>query len=396
MAKRKRHPGTIEARGDSQRVILYAGGKRHTFTLPTRDRREAEEFAQRKHLELQGAVGRVRRGLPGRLPVSDLLDKFQAERLPHLAPNTQRTYKLSLATFREFFDQLGDLPVSEVGRGNIVDYLSWRRGHRGTKNGGQVGARTLQKDRACLHSVFAFAEELELRDGNPVARVSPPTAEKRNPVILDADQYARLLKACDKRPMVLLYVTTLAEAGLRCDSEALHLRWEDVDLEEGFLRIASGRDGHRTKSGKSRWVPMTPKLRTAMKEHFARFRFATYDGQRTQWVFHHTTTRRRAKAGQRIGVLRRAFQNAVERAKLPADLHQHDLRHRRVTTWLADGGDVAKVREAMGHADLRTTMGYTHLVRENLRSLVEPVGRSWEDPAGKGAKGRDMAEMVGA
>jgi integrase len=129
--------------------------------------------------------------------------------------------------------------------------------------------------------------------------------------------------------MLSLYVTTLGEAGLRCDSEALHLRWEDVDLEEGFLWIASGRDGHRTKSGKGRWVPMTPKLRTAMKDHFAQFRFATYNGQRTPWVFHHTTTRRRATAGQRIGVLRRAFQNAVDRAKLPADLHQHDPRHRR-------------------------------------------------------------------
>jgi site-specific recombinase XerD len=99
---------------------------------------------------------------------------------------------------------------------------------------------------------------------------------------------------------------------------------------------------------------------------------------------------------RRIGVLRRVFQNAVERAKLPADLHQHDLRHRRVTTWLAGGADVAKVREAMGHADLRTTMGYTHLVRENLWSLVELVGRSWEDPAGKDAKGRDVAGAVGA
>lgn len=69
--------------------------------------------------------------------------------------------------------------------------------------------------------------------------------------------------------------------------------------------------------------------------------------------------------------LRRAFEGAVERAKLPADLHQHELRHRRVTTWLAAGGDVAKVKEAMGHADLRTTMDYTHLVRENQRSLVE-------------------------
>jgi site-specific recombinase XerD len=42
-----------------------------------------------------------------------------------------------------------------------------------------------------------------------------------------------------------------------------------------------------------------------------------------------------------------------------------------VTTWLAAGQDVVLVKEAVGHADLRTTMGYTHLVRENLRSLVE-------------------------
>jgi integrase len=172
--------------------------------------------------------------------------------------------------------------------------------------------------------------------------------------------------------MLALYVTTLGEAGVRCDSEALHLRWEDVDLEEGFLWIASGRDGHRTKSGKGRWVPMTLKLRQAMREHFARFRFATYEGQRAPGVFHHTTTRRRARAGERISVLRRAFEGAVNRAKLPSDLHQHDLRHQRVTTWLAAGGDAVKVKEAMGHADLRTTMGYTHLVRDNLRSLVEP------------------------
>jgi site-specific recombinase XerD len=82
------------------------------------------------------------------------------------------------------------------------------------------------------------------------------------------------------------------------------------------------------------------------------------------------------RAGDRLGVLRRAFEGAVSRAKLPTDLHQHDLRHRRVTTWLAAGGDAVKVKEAMGHADLRTTMEYTHLVRDNLRSLVEaPSGK---------------------
>ncbi len=53
---------------------------------------------------------------------------------------------------------------------------------------------------------------------------------------------------------------------------------------------------------------------------------------------------------------------------------QHDLRHRRVTTWLAEGKNPVHVKEALGHADLRTTMGYTHLVRERLHSLVESEG----------------------
>jgi site-specific recombinase XerD len=372
MAKRKKYPGTIEVHRARLRVILYSAGKRHTFSLdPGADRREAIEFAQRKHLELEREAGRLRQGLPGRLSVSELLDKFMAERLPLLAPNTQKTYKLSLATFRTFFGRLGDPAVSEVRQGNISEYLNWRRSHYSGERVGPVSPRTIQKDRACLHAVFAFAEMLELRDGNPVSKVEPPKAETRTPVILDEAQYAALLKACDTRPMVSLYVTTLGEAGLRCDSEALYLRWEDVDLEDGFLRIVSGRDGHRTKSGKTREVPMTPTLRAAMREHFARYRLAVYSGERTPWVFHHETSRRHAKAGDRLHTLRRAFEGALERAKLPADLHQHDLRHRRVTTWLANGADVTKVRAAMGHADLRTTMGYTHLVRENLRSLVE-------------------------
>ena len=59
-----------------------------------------------------------------------------------------------------------------------------------------------------------------------------------------------------------------------------------------------------------------------------------------------------------------------ERAELPAGFLPHDLRHRRITKWLAEGKSAVLVKEAVGHADLRTTMGYTHLAKEHLRSLV--------------------------
>jgi integrase len=107
-----------------------------------------------------------------------------------------------------------------------------------------------------------------------------------------------------------------------------------------------------------------------MRDHFARCRFAAYGGRPTSWVFHHERTALRYNAGDRIGSLHSGFRAAADRARLPAGLHQHDLRHRRVTTWLAEGKPATLVKEAMGHADLRMTMGYTHLTREHLRALV--------------------------
>ena len=58
-------------------------------------------------------------------------------------------------------------------------------------------------------------------------------------------------------------------------------------------------------------------------------------------------------------------------AVLAPDFVQHDLRHRRITTWLAEEKSAVLVKEAVGHADLRTTMAYTHLARKHLRVLVE-------------------------
>jgi integrase len=49
----------------------------------------------------------------------------------------------------------------------------------------------------------------------------------------------------------------------------------------------------------------------------------------------------------------------------------HDLRHRRVTTWLAEGGAPALVQEAMGHSSAAVTERYKHLVPAHLLALVQ-------------------------
>lgn len=181
-----------------------------------------------------------------------------------------------------------------------------------------------------------------------------PRADDRDVIILDKDQYESLLSKA-KGPMFALYILLLGETGVRAYSEGLNLRFEDIDLASGFIRVVSGRDGHRTKSGKSRFVPMTPRLQKAMRDHFARFRFANYNGKQPAYVFHHTRTRRKHKAGDRVKAFKGAFPKAKKAAKLPATFRPHDLRHRRVTTWLAEGKPLALVQAAMGHASIATT-----------------------------------------
>lgn len=88
--------------------------------------------------------------------------------------------------------------------------------------------------------------------------------------------------------------------------------------------IVSGRDGHRTKTGKTRVVPMSDALHAALMEHLAAYRFSG-----SPWVFFHLTTRRRAKALSRLGGLLHAFQNAAKRAQLPNGVRPYDLRHRQ-------------------------------------------------------------------
>jgi integrase len=263
--------------------------------------------------------------------------------------------------------------VDAVRPGHVQDFLFWRRTHSpgGSRRPNPLTPRSLAKDRAVLHSVFALAEVMEVTESNPVAKVPRAKGDAREPIILSQEEYEGLLAACGDRPMVRFYVLVLGETGVRCNSEALWLRWGDVDLKRGLLRVESVRKGWRTKSGKSRAVPMTPRLRAAARAHLARFSQATYEGKRSPWIFHHLLTQRGAVAGERLNSLYRSFKRAAERAGLPGDLNQHDLRHRRVTTWLAQGKSPVLVQKAMGHADLATTMGYSHLLGDDVLALVD-------------------------
>jgi integrase len=119
---------------------------------------------------------------------------------------------------------------------------------------------------------------------------------------------------------------------------------------------------------------------SASQQHFAACRFEQYNGVRTPWVLHQVGSRCHREARARIGSPHSGFQSAAKRAKLPAGLHQHDLRHKRVTDWLAAGKSPVAVMREIAHSDIQTTMGYYRFVPDRLRALVTEDPPSVERP----------------
>lgn len=159
----------------------------------------------------------------------------------------------------------------------------------------------------------------------------------------------------------------LAATGLR-KGEARHLRWCDVDLDRGVIRVTSYADPvlgieFETKCDSDRTLPLFPEAKAAILAH--RARVEPRHGIRSEdpiWL------------GPRGGILgesqvNRAFRRARELAGLPDHLDVHALRHSFASWLLSAGEDLFRVSRWMGHASIKTTADtYGHLV--NMESKV--------------------------
>lgn len=358
-------PGHLQQRGPiSWRWTVGVEGVVHAETIRAASRKEAAAIAAKKFRSLEPDL--ERRGRQRRLQsitVSQLVERFVADGLTVTKTWTERRevtrekYASSLLPLKRYYVERGDPPAADLD--NLDDFLKWRAK--------DVVPGTLAQERTVASAMFDWAMREKLMSHNPARASRAPKVDRRTPVILTEAELDRLLAECERDPMLWMYVLVQAEAGLRCESEVLWLRWEDVTRVAGFLVVACF-DGHQTKGGKPRDVPLTPRLDAALKAHVARFRD---DGTDSPWVFHD-------EMGQRIGRLDDAFRRARNKARkprhpgdvvLPREFErQHDLRARRITTWLDEGQNVMHVKEWVGHEHLDTTQIYYRYARKSLQA----------------------------
>lgn len=384
-------------RGTSFGIRFRALGRRQWVHLGT----DAEGWTrERAQEELAYVLAQVRRGewepdLPPEHhePAPDFhgfATDWLAERAPGLRRSTVEGYRRELT--HHLLPFFGRMRMDAIGVAEVDAYreakLRQARQRRAAIEAGEpltdrsglvlrpLKPGTINATITRLGSILDVAHERGLIAQNPV-RVNPRNrkAKASRPDLpwLEPDQMLALveaagrLDAADDRylPTRRPLVATLAWAGLRI-GEAAALRWRDVDLAGGTIRVRRS----KTDAG-VRDVDIQPELR----DELLAWKAATPFGGRDDLVFPTTAGGPINRHAARTRVILRAVDEANAalerdgRPPLPEGLSPHALRRSFASWLLAEGEDVPYVQAQMGHADPTMTLGaYARAVRNGRRS----------------------------
>jgi integrase len=243
-----------------------------------------------------------------------------------------------------------------------------------------LSAATVRKMHGALHKALKQAVSDGLIPRNVCEAVKPPKVERKEIIPLDRDQARALLEAAAGDRVEALYVLAV-HTGMR-EGELLGLKWEDVDLERGILRLrrALVREGGKTvlgdlKTAKSRRsVRLTRAAVEALRCHLER---QMEEMERIGSLYQPGGLVFATESGTLINpsnLRNRSFKPLLKRAGLP-DICFHDLRHTCATLLLSQGTHPKLVQELLGHATIAMTLDtYSHF----LPSMGDQTVRAME------------------
>ncbi len=242
--------------------------------------------------------------------------------------------------------------------------------------------KTIKQYHLCLSVLGQFYEDLggrtnpmrDVRDFNKLFPKQPPT---RDINFLTPEELERLFKACARsRSRRLQFVVRfLAGTGMR-RSEALDLKWKDIDFSGGFIHV------RRSKNGEPRVVPIADvEEMLELLPRYGEYVFARKDGQpfdRDSFLV--------------------PLKFAAKRAKINKRVDLHTLRHSYGSNKIRQGWGLKKVSMILGHSDISITAKvYTHLLDGDLKVRDDArmeISKSAESSADKVAQA--VQELVRA
>lgn len=257
-----------------------------------------------------------------------------------------------------------------------------------------VAASTQNQARSAL--LFLYREVLGVAFDDPQGVVSAKTPRRLPTVLSRAEVHAVLdcLSGANRLMAMLLY-----GSGLRL-LECLRLRVKDLDFDTRQLVVREGKGAEdRITMLPERTIPLLRTHLDALKEtrrhahggkgwavSLPTALHEKYPNAAYEWPWTYVFPATRDSTDPRTGMRRRhhldesVLQRAVRRAVLEAGITKragcHTLRHSFATHLLEDGYDIRTVQELLGHADVRTTMIYTHVLNRGGKGVRSPLDRS--------------------
>ena len=237
-----------------------------------------------------------------------------------------------------------------------------------------VSAATQTQALSALLFLYREVLGIELPWLDDLVRAKKP---RRLPSVLTRAEVSALLGAIDD-PDVVLPARLLYGGGLRL-LECLRLRVKDVDVSRREIlvpqmleQIESARQRHVKDLAQGHgevWLPdaLAVKYPGAARAPGWQYVFpaAGFSSDPLSGAVrrHHLDERR----------VQRVVKKAAEVAGIVKMVSPHTFRHSFATHLLESGYDIRTVQELLGHADVKTTMIYTHVLNRGGRGVVSPL-----------------------
>jgi len=314
-----------------------------------------------------------------------LVERFREEvRARHYSLRTERTYWYWIRWFIRFH---GRRHPAEMGGAEVTAFLSMLATQR------NVAAATQNQALSALLFLYKHVLGQQLPWLSELVRAQRPV---RLPAVLTEGEVRRLLAAVEGTGALM--VGLLYGAGLR-QTECLSLRVKDIDFAYRQILV---RDG---KGAKDRATMLPENLVQPLQGHLGKVRLLHNRDREEgfgevslpyalarknpraarQWGWQFVFPSASRSADPRGGAVRRhhvhpdtlgrLVKRASERAGIVKPVTCHTLRHSFATHLLERGHDIRTVQELLGHADVSTTMVYTHVMNKGARGVKSPLDR---------------------
>ena len=323
-------------------------------------------------------------------PPPRLLDALRQQiRYMHYSLRTEQAYVHWVRAFVHFHDLRHP---AELARPEVEAFLTWLAAER------QVAASTHKQ----ALSALLFLYQKVLHQNLPwMGEIGRPRSDKRMPVVLSPAEVAAVLAQLDVQSQQLgmphgLLGRLLYGTGMRL-LEGLRLRVKDIDFDRRALIVREG------KGSKDRVVMLPAALEAPLRAqlvaahalwaadrenglagvHLPHALARKYPRAAQSWAWHWVFPQAapgwdpRGEVQRRHHVLDGNFQRVFRVAAAAAGIHKpatpHTLRHSFATHLLQAGYDIRTVQELLGHADVSTTMIYTHVLRLGGGAVRSPL-----------------------